>query len=112
EMHQGCLFIYEGELAFYRTTNSCLPTTRIFPNHLNTYVEAKAIGMDPLTETRRVLDSRPDVIVMRSSEHRPYLPNLQTRRLMERRLAADYERYASYRLGNKTYWLFRPRPKG
>lgn len=112
EMHQGCLFIYEGELAFYRTTHSCLPTTRIFPNHLNTYVEAKAIGMDPLTETRRVLDSHPDVIVMRSSEHRPYLPNLQTRRLMERRLAADYERYASYRLGNKTYWLFRPRPKG
>lgn len=112
EMHGGCLFIYEGELAFYRTTRSCLPTSRIFPNHLNTYVEAKAIGVDPLAETRRVLDSHPDVIVMRSSEHRPYLPNMQTRKLMERRLSADYERYASYRLGNKTYWLFRPRQKG
>lgn len=109
EMHGGCLFIYEGELAFYRTTRSCLPTTRIFPNHLNTYVEAPAIGVDATAELARVLKGKPDVIVMRSPASKPYLPNMDTRRLIQADLARNYERYARVPLGNKEYWLFRPR---
>lgn len=109
ELHGGCLFIYEGEMAFYRTTHSCLPTTRIFPNHLNTYVEAPAIGVDASDETRRVLASRPAVIVMRGKYKKLYLPNMDTRRMVKATLARDYERYAAVPLGNKEYWLYRLR---
>ena len=109
ELNGGCLYIYEGELAFYRTTNTCLPTTRIFPNHLNTYVEAPAIGVDPVTEMRKVLATRPSVIVMRGPQEKPYLPNMDTRRVIGAHLRQDYERYATYRLGEKTYWLYRLR---
>lgn len=109
EMRNGCLFIYEGEMAFYRTTRSCLPTTRIFPNHLNTYVEAPAIGLDASAELSRVLDSRPTVILTRAATEKPYLPNLDTRRIIKARLTRDYERYAALTLGNKTYWLYRLR---
>lgn len=109
EMHGGCLFIYEGELAFYRTTNSCLPTTRIFPNHLNTYIEAPAIGVDPSAEMAKVLADKPDVIVMRGRYKKLYLPNMDTRRMITADLARNYERYARVPLGNKEYWLYRPR---
>lgn len=109
ELHGGCLFIFEGELAFYRTTNTCLPTTRIFPNHLNTYVEAPAVGIDPQQEMARILASRPDVILTRAAYEKPYLPNPDTRRLIAEGLARSYERYAALRLGNKDYWLYRPR---
>lgn len=109
ELRGGCLFIFEGELAFYRTTNSCLPTTRIFPNHLNTYVEAPAVGVDPHQEMARILASRPDVILTRAAHEKPYLPNLDTRRMMAEGLARSYERYAALHLGNKEYWLYRPR---
>lgn len=109
EMRGGCLFIYEGEMAFYRTTHSCLPTTRIFPNHLNTYVEAPAIGVDATAETARVLASRPTVIVMRGKKFNLYLPNMDTRRMIKAALARDYERYAAVPLGNKEYWLYRLR---
>lgn len=109
EMHGGCLFIYEGEMAFYRTTNTCLLTTRIFPNHLNTYVEAPAIGVDASAEMARVLASRPSVILTRAATEKPYLPNMDTRRMIKARLARDYERYAAMRLGSKEYWLYRLR---
>ncbi len=109
EMHGGCLFIYEGEMAFYRTTRTCLPTRWTFPNHLNTYVEAPAIGVDPSAEMRRILASKPDVIVTRADKHKPYLPNMKTRAIIIAELGHRYIRYARMQLGNKEYWLYRPR---
>lgn len=108
EMRGGCLFMYEGEPVFYRTTNSCLPTTRIFPNHLNTWIEAPALGIDATEEIRRVLASKPDVITI-WAPRKLYLPNYQTRRLVQNVLARDYERYATYTLGTREYYFFRPR---
>lgn len=109
ELHGGCLFIYEGEMAFYRTTNTCLPSRWTFPNHLNTYIEAPAVGVDPSAEIRRVLAKTPDVIVMRGGDHKPYLPNTETRAIVTNVLAHRYIRYARMPLGNKEYWLYRPR---
>lgn len=108
ELHGGCLFLYEGEPAFYRTLPACLPTTRIFPNHLNTFIEANAIGIDPADEVRKVLASRPDVILM-WAPHKLYLPNRETRAIMVAGVARDYERFATAMLGTREYWLFRPR---
>lgn len=109
EMHGGCLFIYEGELAFYRTIPTCLPTTRIFPNHLNTFIESTAVGIDPTEEVLRILASRPDVILMWAPQ-KLYLPNLETRQVMNAGLAREYERYARYKLGTREFWLYRVRP--
>lgn len=67
---------------------SCPPTRFAFPGHLNQANEAGALGVDVLTETRRILDTRPGVIAIMSpawSEANP-----ATRRLVEARLARDY----------------------
>jgi len=109
EMRGGCLFIFEGELAFYRTIPTCLPTTRIFPNHLNTFIESTAVGMDPTAEVQRILAHRPDVVLMWAPQ-KLYLPNLETRAVMAKGLAREYERYARYTLGTREYWLYRLRP--
>lgn len=108
ELNGGCLYVYEGELAFYRTQNTCLPTTRIFPNHLNTFIEAKAIGVDPVTELRMVMASRPTVVLIWAPT-RLRLPNMDSRRLVTAELAQHYERYAAYTLGTRVYWLYRLR---
>lgn len=108
ELNGGCLYIYEGELAFYRTINSCVPTARIFPNHLNTFVEAKAIGVDPVTELRQILASKPQVVLMWAPT-KLYLPNEDTRRVMNATLTQEYQRYATYTLGTRVYWLYRLR---
>lgn len=109
ELRGGCLYIYEGEMAFYRTLPTCLPTTRIFPNHLNTYLEAPAVGVDPVAEVNRIMANRPAVVVLRAPSEKPYLPNWDTRRVIKARLAQGYQRYATYKLGNKVYWLYRLR---
>ncbi|MCY1671847.1 glycosyltransferase family 39 protein [Novosphingobium sp. SL115] len=109
EMRDGCLYIYEGELAFYRTINSCVPTARIFPNHLNTFVEAKAVGVDPVNETRKILASKPEVVLMWAPT-KLYLPNKETRRVVSATLAQEYQRFATYTLGTREYWLYRLRP--
>lgn len=106
EMRGGCLFIFEGELAFYRTIPTCLPTTRIFPNHLNTFIESTAIGMNATAEVRRIVAARPDVILMWAPQ-KLYLPNLETRAVMKAELPKAYERYATYTLGTREYWLYR-----
>lgn len=112
ELHGGCLYIYEGELAFYRTLNTCLPTTRIFPNHLNTYVEAPAVGVDPVNEVRKVMATKPSVVLFWAPS-RLYLPNHDTRRVVRAELALHYERYETYTLGTRVYWLYRlRRPAG
>lgn len=108
ELNGGCLYIYEGELAFYRTLNTCLPTTRIFPNHLNSFVEAKAIGVDPVTELRKVMASRPTVVLIWAPT-RLRLNNKETRRVIKAELAQHYERYATYTLGTRVSWLYRLR---
>lgn len=74
ELRDGCLYIYEGDPGLYRSTNACIPTKFAFPNHLNTYVEARALGVDPNDEVRRIVATRPTVIMI-GENGRPYRPN-------------------------------------
>lgn len=108
EMHGGCAYIYEGEPVLYRTTHSCLPTAWNFPNHLNTWIEAPALGIAPNTEVRRILANRPDVVVIGESA-KPYLPNLETRAIVKGALAQDYVRYGGFKLGERPYGVYRLR---
>jgi hypothetical protein len=58
-----CLYVFDGPTALYRTTDSCLPSRFIYPDHLNNALERKALGISQTREIRRILDTRPGVIV-------------------------------------------------
>jgi len=61
----GCIYVYDGYPALYLLTHSCIPTRWAFPGHLNTQDEAspRALGVEPVAEVRRILATRPDVII-------------------------------------------------
>ncbi|HUD30463.1 MAG TPA: hypothetical protein VMQ93_16465 [Novosphingobium sp.] len=108
ELHGRCLFVYEGDSALYRTTDACIPTRFAYPSHLNAMNEAAALGVDAVAETRRVLASRPGVIVV-SQSRRPNQPNMKTRALVHAALEARYERYGVVTLGRRKFGLWRLR---
>lgn len=108
ELHGRCLYVYEGDSGLYRTTHACIPTRFAFPSHLNAMNEAQALGVDPVAEVRRIMASRPGVVVMAESG-RPNLPNAETKALMRQILARDYERYSGVTLGTRRFGLYRLR---
>ena len=87
----GCIFIYNGYPGLYMMTGSCLPSRWSFPGHVNAEDEnnAWALGVDPLVETRRILDNRPEAIV----ETFPAFAfgNRPTRALLHQVLRANYD---------------------
>ncbi len=100
---RGCIYIYDSYPALYQLTHSCLPTRYAFPGHLNTSDEgnARALGVDPVAEVRRILATRPEVIVDDAPIYR--FANLQTRALLNAALARDYIRTFSLRTGTARY---------
>ncbi|WP_052505602.1 hypothetical protein [Novosphingobium sp. P6W] len=106
ELHGRCLYVYEGDSALYRTTGACIPTRFAYPSHLNAMNEAGALGISPEAEVRRILASRPGVIVV-SETGRPNQPNVETRTLVTAALHRDYERYQVAALGERRYGLWR-----
>jgi 4-amino-4-deoxy-L-arabinose transferase-like glycosyltransferase len=84
----GCLYVFDTDPIYYHLTGSCLPTRWVFPYHLSLTREAPALGVDPATEIRRILDSRPSVIVDKETHDRQINPAMQA--IVERRLARDY----------------------
>lgn len=108
-LHGRCLYVYEGDPVLYRATGGCIPTAYVFPAHLDTSVEAGALGIDPAAEMQRIMATRPGVVVMGESGA-PYLPNLATRQIVQAELAAHYERYAGFTIGRSPYGLYRLRP--
>ena len=99
----GCLFAYEAPPMLYQSTRSCLPTSRIFPEHLNNSQEALATGIDATAEVRRILANRPSVIAL-SRTSGVFAPNLATRALVERAIQSDYRRVATYRFHEVSHW--------
>jgi hypothetical protein len=87
---RGCVYVYDGYPALYLLTQSCLPSKWVFPGHLNTQDEAsaEAIGVDPVTEIRRILSQRPGAIV--DDYPRFAFGNRATRGVLREVLARDY----------------------
>lgn len=106
ELHGRCFFQFDGEPVLYRATGACVPTRFAFPNHLNTYTEAPALGVNTNVEVARIMLSHPGVVVI-GEWRKIYLPNHQTRAIVQDFLARDYDRYASFTLGSRTYGLYR-----
>ena len=106
QLHGRCLYVYEGDSALYRTTRACIPTRFAFPSHLDAMNEAGALGVDPAAEVRRIMASRPGVVVMAESG-RPNLPNRATKAVMRQALVHGYQRYAGVTLGTRKFGLYR-----
>jgi 4-amino-4-deoxy-L-arabinose transferase-like glycosyltransferase len=86
-----CLYVFDGPTALYATTKSCLPTRYVYPDHLSNSMEDGAIGADSVTEVKRILATRPAVIVTAS---RPIVPryNPRTAALVNAAVREDYVR--------------------
>lgn len=86
----GFIFVYNGYPGLYMMTGSPMPSRWSFPGHVNAQDEnnAWALGVDPLVETRRILDANPEAIV----ETFPAFGfgNRETRALLHQVLAARY----------------------
>jgi hypothetical protein len=101
----GCIYVYDGYPALYMLTHSCLPTRWVFPGHLDTSDEdsANAIGVDPAGEVRRILATRPEVIVDDAPAYE--FGNPETRALVESALARDYHLETEVKTGTARYRL-------
>jgi hypothetical protein len=94
---RGRLFVYSGPSALYRISGAPIPTRFAFPSHLSRASERDAIGADPIQEIDRIMDARPETVVVRS----PYADdeNWPARALLYRHLRLDYRRAFHGRLG-------------
>lgn len=93
----GCLYVFDGDPILYHLTGSCLPTRFAFPNHLSDRSEAPAIGVDASQEVRRVLASRPSVIV--AGDDPTHNANRATWALVAQALHRDYRPFAAMPYG-------------
>ncbi|MDY0960321.1 hypothetical protein SOM26_16640 [Sphingomonas sp. CFBP8993] len=106
---RGCLYVYDGYPALYLLTHNCLPSKWVFPGHLNTRDEASraAIGVDPVTEIRRILNQRPGAIV--DDYPRFAFGNPATRAVLREVLARDYHLAACVATGpGRVRLVYRP----
>jgi hypothetical protein len=72
----NCLYVWNGDSILYHMTGSCLPTRYPFAGHLNLQRENGAIGTDQMTEVRRILAGRPNVIVDREPIAKDFNPQV------------------------------------
>ena len=106
---RGCLYVYDGYPALCLLTHSCLPSKWVFPGHLNTRDEASAaaLGVDPVTEIRRILATRPGAIV--DDYPRFAFGNPATRAVLREVLAREYHLAACVRTGpGRVRLVYRP----
>lgn len=89
DAQRGCMFIYDGPAALYVTSKACIPTRFAYPDHLSNDVERTAIGVDTIEETRRILASRPAIIVTSPIRVVP-IRNAMTTRMVKDAIARDY----------------------
>jgi hypothetical protein len=87
-LHGRCPYIFYGEPILYQLADACLPSRWPFPFHLNLTREARALGVDPIAETTRIMDARPPVVVDRVNDDAD--ENVAVQRLVRDRLARDY----------------------
>ena len=107
-----CLWIFDGPSVLYSTTNSCIPTRFVYPDHLNNALETHALGVDQTAEVARILATRPAVIVTASDPLTRQ--NATALQRVRKALQSDYEPLASAMMGERTVraWRLRQKPAG
>lgn len=100
----GCLFAFGSEPILYYLTRSCLPTPYIFRSHLSRMTEAHGLGIDPATETARLLATNPGVIVVRAAKSDT---NPATRALVATAIAQRYRLVGTVKVGALRHAVYR-----
>lgn len=103
----GCLFVFGSEPILYHLTRSCLPGRFLFRSHLGKTHEARALGVDPVGETKRIVEACPGVIVVRASKDDT---NAATERVVLQATRKRYVRVGTVRVGARDHVAYRLRP--
>ncbi|MFA5962845.1 MAG: hypothetical protein WC804_02395 [Sphingomonas sp.] len=100
----GCLYVFSGDTMLYPATGRCAESAYLFPSHLDQEREQGAIGVDQVTEIRRIFARRPAVVVMRP----PYPGERSEMRALAVRLLAEggYRLTATRPLGTQRIEIF------
>ena len=85
---RGCIFVYDGTPALYRTTRSCLLTTHIFPTHLEALNERSSTGIDEVAEVSRIMALHPRRVMTMEPSYGEENP--RSRAALYRVLRTDY----------------------
>ena len=104
-LNGGCLEVYEGPPALYRSTGACFVTRYVFPGFLNNAKEITSLSGTNRIEMTNLLARRPSVIVM-NEQIRPMLTNMRTRRMIEDAARHDYHPLARLPLGERNYLIY------
>ena len=105
----GCLYINEGDPIFYHLTGACLATRYVFPNHLNGMVDVDALGVNASVEVARIMASHPRAVVM-TVKPSSMPVNWQTRAMIFKDLARDYNLYGMTTVGWRQLLIYRLKP--
>jgi hypothetical protein len=105
----GCLFIYDGDAVLYRTTHSCLPTRFVLPQHLSGDEEVAAIGVNPSQEVRRVMETRPTVVLAFAETLTARHPNAAAQTFLPM-LRESYSPTGYFNIGDRNYVVFQVNP--
>lgn len=100
----GCIYVNEDHVILYNMVPSCLPTRYFYPQHLALNRYTHALGIGQMDELRRVLGSRPRVIVINVNPDDDTVP--AARSLLMRTLDADYIRAGVAHVGAGDYAVF------
>jgi hypothetical protein len=101
------LFIYSGDPAFYRLTNSSLPHPFVFPDHYSRSSAHRFMPVAPELALRQAFAMSPEV-VLRVDKHYPD-SDQESDRWLAAELATDYRLFASLSLGSKRMLLYERR---
>ncbi|MBB3881088.1 hypothetical protein [Sphingomonas pseudosanguinis] len=83
-----CPYVFAGDSVTYLLAGTCIPTARAFPSTLAYEPERGASGVDEVAEVRRILATRPPVIVTLDQPFATW--NRATHALVEQAIARDY----------------------
>lgn len=102
----GCLYINEGDPVLYHLSGACFATRYVFPNHLNGMVDVNALGVNASVEVARIMASRPRAVVM--TVRPSAMPvNWETRAMIFKDLARDYDLYGMTTVGWRGLLIYR-----
>jgi hypothetical protein len=99
-----CLLIFDGPTSLYDLAGSCHPSRLIYPDHLNNALESEALMVRQEDEVRRILATRPPVIV---TAQKPLTPqNLAAKDQVDAAVAGDYRLLAKEELHHRLVYAW------
>lgn len=104
----GCLYVHSGPPHLYTMTGACRASRFVFPDHLESEVEAGALPVDTVAEAEAIFARAPTHVVTAPRLLRER--NNRVAAVLERYLACRYRRQGPYqvrRLSPTTLWVLR-----